>query len=58
MMNGTAGQLGTASHFGIILADTSETMTAGSDYLRNFYRRVKQLPNEVIVIINSAYGKF
>jgi nitroreductase len=31
MMNDTTGQLGTASHFGIILAHTDETMTAGSD---------------------------
>ncbi|MBO9474617.1 NAD(P)H-dependent oxidoreductase [Shimia sp. R10_1] len=58
MMNGTSGQLGTASHFGIILAHTAETMTAGSDYLQNFYRTVKQLPDEVIEIFNGAYGKF
>ncbi|MBO9409159.1 NAD(P)H-dependent oxidoreductase [Shimia sp. R9_1] len=58
MMNGSTGQLGTASHFGIILAHTEETMTAGSDYLQNFYRTVKQLPEEVIEIFNGAYGKF
>ncbi|MBY8977992.1 NAD(P)H-dependent oxidoreductase [Rhodobacteraceae bacterium NNCM2] len=58
MMNGTTGQLGTASHFGIILASTAETMTAGSDYLQNHYRAVKQLPEEVIEIFNGAYGKF
>ncbi|MFW8595057.1 NAD(P)H-dependent oxidoreductase [Cribrihabitans neustonicus] len=58
MMNGTTGQLGTASHFGIILASTAETMTAGSDYLQDFYRGVKQLPEDVIGIFNGAYGKF
>lgn len=58
MMNGTTGQLGTASYFGIILASTSETMTAGSDYLQNHYRTVKHLPDEVIEIFNGAYGKF
>jgi hypothetical protein len=58
MMNGSAGQLGTASHFGIILASTSQTMTAGSDYLQTFYRQVKHLPDEVIEVFNGAYGKF
>lgn len=58
MMNGSTGQLGTASHFGILLASTGKTMTAGSDYLQDFYRDVKQLPEEVIEIFNGAYGKF
>ncbi|MCA0906983.1 NAD(P)H-dependent oxidoreductase [Ruegeria marisrubri] len=58
MMNGSAGQLGTASHFGIILAATDELMRAGSDYLQDHYARVKQLPDEVIEIFNGAYGKF
>lgn len=58
MMSGTTGQLGTASHFGILLASTAETMTAGSDYLVEHYRTVKQLPEEVIEIFNGAYGRF
>ena len=58
MMNGSSGQLGTASHFGIILAATDELMRAGSDYLQDHYRQVKQLPDEVIEIFNGAYGKF
>lgn len=58
MMNGSAGQLGTASHFGIILAAADELMRAGSDYLQDHYARVKQLPDEVIEIFNGAYGKF
>ena len=58
IMNGTTGQLGTASHFGIILASTGATMTAGSDYLQSFYRDVKLLPDEVIELFNGAYGKF
>lgn len=58
MMSGTTGQLGTASHFGIILASTAELMTAGSHHLLSHYRTVKQLPEEVIENFNSAYGKF
>ncbi|THH38496.1 NAD(P)H-dependent oxidoreductase [Aliishimia ponticola] len=58
MMSGTDGQLGTASHFGIILASTAETMKAGSDYLQNFYREVKYLPEDVIGMFNGAYGNF
>lgn len=58
MMSGSTGQLGTASHFGIILASTSATMTAGSDYLQDHYRAVKQLPDDVIALFNGAYGKF
>lgn len=58
MMSGTTGQLGTASHFGIILAATSKLMTAGSDYLQNHYRDVKQLPDNVIEMFNGAYGQF
>ncbi len=58
MMNGSVGQLGSASHFGILLASTSKTMTAGSDYLQEFYRNVKQLPDDVIELFNGAFGKF
>lgn len=58
MMNGTTGQLGTASHFGIILASTAATMTAGSEYLQAHYRDVKHLPDEIIEVFNGAYGKF
>ncbi|MCT8159479.1 NAD(P)H-dependent oxidoreductase [Pseudoruegeria sp. SHC-113] len=58
MMNGSAGQLGTASHFGILLAARAPLMTAGSDYLLNHYRTVKHLPEEVIELFNGAYGKF
>ncbi|SLN59641.1 Putative NAD(P)H nitroreductase YfkO [Pseudoruegeria aquimaris] len=58
MMNGSAGQLGTASHFGILLAARAPLMTAGSEYLQAHYRGVKHLPEEVIEIFNGAYGKF
>ncbi len=58
MMNGSRGQLGTASHFGIILASTGQMMTAGSDYLQTHYRSVKQLPEDVITLFNGAYGNF
>ncbi len=58
IMSGTTGQLGTASHFGIILAQTAETQTAGSAYLQDFYKEVKQLPEDIIEIFNGAFGKF
>jgi nitroreductase len=56
--NGTAGQLGTASHFGIFLAHTGATMTHHSDYLQAHMRDVKQFPEDVIGFINDAYQKF
>lgn len=56
--NGTAGQLGTASHFGIFLAHTGATMTHHSAYLQRHMKEVKQLPDEVIGFINQAYQKF
>ncbi len=56
--NGSAGQLGTASHFGIFLAHTGATMTHHSDYLQRHLKEVKLLPDEVIGFINSAYQKF
>jgi len=56
--NGTAGQLGTASHFAIMLAHTDATMQHHSDYLQQHMREVKQLPEEVIGFINQAYEKF
>jgi nitroreductase len=57
-ISGTSGQLGTASHFGVLLAHTDKTMTAGSEYLQNFYRDIKQLPEDVIAFYNEAYGNF
>lgn len=56
--NGTDGQIGTASHFAILLANTATSMTAGSDHLMTFYREVKQLPEDVIAFLTDAYGKF
>lgn len=56
--NGTAGQLGTASHFGIFLAHTGATMTHHSEYLQEHMHEVKQFPEEVIGFINEAYQKF
>ncbi len=58
MMSRTTGQLGTASHFGILLAQTGTLQTAGSDHLQEFYSQVKQLPDDIIEIFNGAYGKF
>jgi nitroreductase len=56
--NGSAGQLGTASHFGILLAHTGATMRHHSDYLQKHMKEVKQLPDDVIDFINGAYRKF
>jgi len=56
--NGTAGQLGTASHFCIFLAHTDATMTHNSAYLQKLMKEVKQLPDDVIGFINNAYEKF
>lgn len=56
--NGTAGQLGTASHFCIFLAHTGATMTHHSDYLQRHMKEVKQLPDQVIGFMNGAYQKF
>lgn len=56
--NGTAGQLGTASHFCIFLAHTGATMTHHSDYLQQHMKQVKQFPEEVIAFINDAYQRF
>lgn len=56
--NGTAGQLGTASHFCIFLAHTGASMTHHSDYLQKHMKEVKQFPDEVIDFINGAVQKF
>ena len=56
--NGTAGQLGTASHFCIFLAHTGATMKHHSDYQQKHMKEVKQFPDEVIGFINEAYQKF
>ncbi len=56
--NGTRGQLGTASHFIIMLAHTDVTMKHHSEYLQTHMREVKKLPEEVIGFINQAYEKF
>ena len=56
--NGTAGQLGTASHFLIFLAHTDATMKHNSEYQQNFMKEVKQLPDDVIGFINQAFQKF
>lgn len=56
--NGTAGQLGTASHFVIFLAHTDATMKHNSEYQQQHMREVKKLPEEVIGFINGAFQKF
>ncbi|MCV6598228.1 MAG: NAD(P)H-dependent oxidoreductase [Mangrovicoccus sp.] len=57
-LNGSAGQLGTASHFAIFLAHTGKTMKAGSAYTKNHIRQVKQIPEDVAVAYEGAYAQF
>lgn len=56
--NGTKGQLGTASHFVILLAHTDVTMMHNSSYQQEFMKNTKQLPDDMIGFINQAYQKF
>ncbi len=56
--NGTAGQLGTASHFCIFLVHTGSTMTHHSDYIERHLKNVKQLPDDVVDIYGNFYQKF
>jgi len=56
--NGTSGQLGTASHFGIFLVHSGKTMTHHSNYLQKHLKEVKQLPDNIIGFYNDAYQKF
>lgn len=56
--NGTAGQLGTASHYCTFLAHTGATMTHHSDYQQKHMKEVKQFPDEVIGFINNTFQKF
>lgn len=58
VFNGTAGQLGTASHFVVFLAHTGATMSHESDYPMTHAREVKQLPEEALEGFNAAYAKF
>ena len=41
---GQAGQIGTASHFGVLTAYTGERMRADSPYLKDFLLTVKRFP--------------
>jgi len=56
--NGTAGQLGTASHFGIFLAHTGATMKAGSDYLARHIREVKGFSENIAQGFEGILAKF
>lgn len=56
--NGTAGQLGTASHFCVFLVHTGATMAHHSGYLQKHMKEVKEFPDEVIGFINDAFQKF
>lgn len=57
-MNGSKGQLFTASHFVIFLAHTGQTMAHGSEYLEQHLREVKQFPAEALPGFKGAFEKF
>ena len=57
-MNGTEGQLRTASHFGIFLAHTDVTMSHESEYPWKHAIEVKKFPEEAIAGFKGAYSKF
>lgn len=57
-MSGTSGQLGTASHFGLLLARTATTMRAGSDHLARHIRDVKKFPEDVAVGFEGVLKEF
>lgn len=57
-MNGTEGQLRTASHFGIFLSHTGATMSHESDYPRQHAAEVKKFPAEFLDGFHAAYSKF
>lgn len=56
--NGTDGQLGTASHFTILLAHTGATMSHASEYPLKHASEVKKFPAEALEGFNAAYTKF
>lgn len=57
-MNGSKGQLYTASHFVIFLAHRGQTMRHGSAYLDRHLREVKHFPEEALGGFQGAFAKF
>lgn len=57
-MNGSKGQLFTASHFIIFLAHTGQTMSHGAAYLERHLREVKHFPEEALPGFKGAFTQF
>ncbi|MBD3840681.1 MAG: NAD(P)H-dependent oxidoreductase [Campylobacterales bacterium] len=55
---GAQGTLPTASHFVIILARKTSTMTVQSSYVQNLFKNVHQFPDDIIQIRNGFYKNF
>lgn len=55
---GAQGQLGTASHFVIILARTGADMRHDSDYITHHLEQVERLPAEIVVRKRGALEEF
>ncbi|WP_331774584.1 NAD(P)H-dependent oxidoreductase [Sulfurospirillum sp. 1612] len=55
---GAQGQLPTASHFMVILARKAPGVKYDSSYIQHMLHDVKQMPEEVVGMINQFYEKF
>lgn len=57
-LNGSEGQLATASHFCVFLAHGSQTMKYDASYLFDHMSKVKQFPEEILKGFLGHYQKF
>ncbi|MBE9488396.1 MAG: NAD(P)H-dependent oxidoreductase [Bacteroidetes bacterium] len=57
-MNNTIGQLGSASHFVLLLSHKAKNMKYRSPYLQKFMRNVKKMPDDIIEFVNSKVEDF
>lgn len=57
-LNGTEGQLATASHFCVILAHTAKTMKYDAGYLFEHMRDVKHFPEDILKGFLVKYQEF
>ena len=55
---GAQGTLPTASHFVIFLARKTKTMIHGSEYVDNLFRKVHNIPDEMVKIRSEFYKNF
>ncbi|MEA3352352.1 MAG: NAD(P)H-dependent oxidoreductase [Campylobacterota bacterium] len=55
---GAQGTLPSASHYVIILARKKKTMIHGSEYIMNLFRKVHNIPEEMVKIRSNFYTNF